>query len=216
LLRGDGYEPGWNTGWNVALPTTKSAWDASVTCNATYATWTPVAGTNERRPINCSSWYDAAAFFIWDGGFLPSEAEWNYAAAGGAEQRTYPWSAAYPPGSSLLDGTFAVYCDAGGTSCIWSAENLGSRPLGVGRYGQFDLASSVNEWVLDWGSSDLYGDTDCVDYAYTTTTSFTHRMHRGGTTWDNRYGLQVGSRSDGGNPGGHGYGQGVRCARTVP
>ena len=51
-------------------------------------TWTSAAGANEKRPQNCLSFYDLHAFCIWDGGFLPSEAEWEYAAAGGSDIAT--------------------------------------------------------------------------------------------------------------------------------
>ena len=48
------------------------------------ATWTNTEGSQENLPINGVNWYEAYAFCIWDGGFLPSEAEWVYAAAGGS------------------------------------------------------------------------------------------------------------------------------------
>ena len=53
------------------------------------------------------NWFESYAFCIWDGGFLASEAEWNYAAAGGSEQRYYPWSS--PATSTTIDGTYAVF-----------------------------------------------------------------------------------------------------------
>ncbi len=49
------------------------------------------AGSNENQPINCVTWYEAFAFCISDGGYLPTAAEWNYAAAGGSDQRAYPF-----------------------------------------------------------------------------------------------------------------------------
>jgi formylglycine-generating enzyme required for sulfatase activity len=50
-------------------------------------TWTASVGGNENLPINGVNWWESYAFCIWDGGFLPSEAEWESAAAGGDQQR---------------------------------------------------------------------------------------------------------------------------------
>jgi formylglycine-generating enzyme required for sulfatase activity len=38
---------------------------------------TSSAGSKENLPINCVNWWESYAFCIWDGGFLPSEAEWG-------------------------------------------------------------------------------------------------------------------------------------------
>ena len=43
------------------------------------------------KPINCVPWHVLMAFCIWDGGRLPTDAEWSFAAQAGSEQRTFPW-----------------------------------------------------------------------------------------------------------------------------
>jgi sulfatase modifying factor 1 len=73
-----GSETGWDASWNNATnvsPTTASLTRGSF-CDSTHATWTASAtGGHENLPTNCVNWYEAYAFCIWDGGFLPSEAE---------------------------------------------------------------------------------------------------------------------------------------------
>lgn len=166
-LDGTGWDDGWNTNLVTDAATLMSK--AGVECSATLQTWTETPEGNEDRPMNCLTWYEAFAFCAWDGGFLPTEAEWNYAAAGGSEQRYYPWSSAYPPGATAIEATDAVY-DAARTA------NVGSRsPTGDGRYGQADLAGNVWEWVLDG-----YGayPTPCADCA--NLTDGPQRVIRGG------------------------------------
>src|SRR5262249_48377870 len=92
---GAGFEQGWDSFWNGNLPNTLAAWNSALVCSDIfypYSTWTAIPGKGEARPINCITWYVAYAFCIWDGGFLPTEAEWNFAASGGNQHRLYPWS----------------------------------------------------------------------------------------------------------------------------
>src|SRR5258707_12599798 len=88
------------------------------------------------------------------GGRPPTEAEWNYAAAGGSLQRQYSWGATAP------DCTYANFRGAaGGTDyCVLpgtgSTNNVGSEsPKGDGDWGQSDLLGKGCEWDLDWSGS---------------------------------------------------------------
>jgi hypothetical protein len=93
------FESGWDTSQNDALAMVSRP-DAGLACGD----WTAAPGSNEVLPIGCITWFEAFAFCIWDGGFLPSQAEAAFAAAGGDQQRVFPWS--NPPTSTSLDCTY--------------------------------------------------------------------------------------------------------------
>jgi formylglycine-generating enzyme required for sulfatase activity len=170
---GGGNEAGWDTSWENDLATTASTWNdtSHLACGApAYQTWTASAGGTENRPVNCVNWYEAYAFCIWDGGFLPSEAEWNYAAAGGAEQRVYPWSS--PANATTIDCSYASYKNCSATHTT----NVGAEsPKGSGKWGQADLAANVWEWNLDRSNPYAPSCTDCADFGISTS-----RVVRGG------------------------------------
>jgi formylglycine-generating enzyme required for sulfatase activity len=204
-----GTESGWDATWDGSLPSSSSDWDSALACGA-MATWTSTAGANEDRPINCVAWTDAYAFCIWDGGFLPTEAEWNYAAAGGAEQRSYPWSV--PATSQTIDDTYASYNCMGDlqSGCLPGDVTLvgAKSPKGDGKWGHADLAGDLWEWGLDWFLTDP--PMPCVDCA--AIQSGAVRAQRGGA-WDNDTSFLLTSYRYN-QPSGRHHWDGVRCARS--
>ncbi len=86
----DPSDLGWDPAWNALLPADAHALTEGLKCDAFLQTWTDEPDANELNPINCVTWYEAFAFCAWDGARLPTEAEWNFAASGGNEQRVYP------------------------------------------------------------------------------------------------------------------------------
>lgn len=162
---------GWDPAWNTSLEPDTAALEAALKCNPSSQTWTDSPAGNEKRPIGCITWYEAFAFCVWDGGRLLTEAEWNYAAAAGSEQRQYPWS--IPPMSITVDETYAVYC----TGSCKSARDVGSKsPKGDGKWGHADLGGNAEEWVFDWSSMGY--PLPCSDCA--NTTKATYKAGHGG------------------------------------
>jgi formylglycine-generating enzyme len=205
-LNATANQGGWETGWNEALTADPASLvEALNSCNALYQTWTDTPGGNEDRPINCITWYEAFAFCVWDGGFLPTDAEWQNAAAGGAEQRAYPWSD--PPSSTTIDCTHANSFD-----CVGAPDLVGrASPVGDGPWDHADLAGNLGEWVLDWHAS-TYPVATCDDCA--NLTPGTTRAQRGGSFRDPDTYVRVASRLMGA-PAGRGSTVGVRCARVA-
>jgi sulfatase modifying factor 1 len=182
-------DSGWDPTWNARLSADTTALVAHLNCGAPLQSWSDVPGSNESRPINCVTWLEAMAFCAWDGGYLPTEAEWNYAAAGGSEQREYPWPNT-PDG--LVDCSYANY--AANAPCSYSEGHLmpvGSEsPKGDGRWGQADLAGNVFEYTLDWDTEPYTNPcNDCANV-----TPGTLRMIRGGQSGEGAYQIRTAFR----------------------
>ncbi len=186
---GDGQHPnltgsGWYADWNQNLKADTASLATALKCDQdTYNNWTDTPGAKENKPINCVDWYEAMAFCIWDGGYLPTEAEWLYAASGGDEQRAYPWSA---PASSLTLGlSYATYYDGSAcgpttTPCPGTVD-VGSTPMGDGKFGHADLAGNVSEQSLDeqQHSGESMYPQPCVDCARVGARRDSHTVHGG-------------------------------------
>ena len=204
---------GWDDRWNAVLEANRAALVAAVKCDAAFHTWTDTIQSTDNRPMNCITWYEAMAFCAWDGGFLPTEAEWNYAAAGGDEQRAYPWS--NPPEVTALDGTHSSYLE--GTNCVGDGMTgcqtsdliaVGTKPAGDGRWDHSDLAGNVSEWTLDWYSEYAASCANCAKIV----SSSAVRVFRGGGFNSGANVLRSGFR-DYNTPATRADFIGMRCAR---
>lgn len=100
-------------------------------------------------PVVFVSWAQAAAFCQYDGGRLPTEAEWEKAARGdGAAERLYPWGNAMPSCRLANMG--------GPEGCVGDTDRVGRRIDGQSPYGVLDMAGNVWEWVADWYDPTYY------------------------------------------------------------
>lgn len=209
---GEGAHPripgtGWDAAWAVELSPNAQGLARTMNCE-TVSTWTGEPGQNELRPVGCLAWFQAFAFCLWDGGRLPTEAEWNFASAGGSEQRVFPWGDTEPK----ADAELAAYgCSFYGTSSCEALDiaPVGSIPAGNGKFGQADLAGNIWEWNWDWHAPYAPVCEDCAN-----TLPSRGREIRGGN-----YGHYVSFLSSSYRyfyaPEYHGDSIGVRCARDL-
>jgi formylglycine-generating enzyme required for sulfatase activity len=145
----------------------------------------------EDHPVVHVSWADAAAFCRWEGSRLPTEAEWEYAARGGLEQKRYPWGDELTPGGehrcNIWQGRFP-FRNTAEDGYTGTAPVTAYRPNG---YGLHNVAGNVWEWCADWWATDHpTAGAPCINPAGPR--KGTNRVMRGGSylchdSYCNRY-----------------------------
>ena len=115
--------------------------------------WTDSPGAREQHPVNCIDWYTAQAFCAWDGGRLPTDAEWEFAARGRevgglVAGRRYPWGDEDPlPTCDRARWNQSACPNADGARTRRAGSFAPSPDLEGARL--YDMAGNIYEWTAD-------------------------------------------------------------------
>jgi formylglycine-generating enzyme required for sulfatase activity len=148
------------------------------------------------HPVIHVSWNDAMAFCAWSGTRLPTEAEWEFAARGGLDQKRFAWGDELMPGGkhrcNIWQGTFPER-NTKADGYLSTAPVDAYEPNGFGLY---NVSGNVWEWCADWFTTGPHPTENVVDPTGPATGDA--RVMRGGSylchkSYCNRY--RVGARS---------------------
>ena len=107
------------------------------------------------HPVVHVSYEDAMAYCNWAGRRLPTEAEWEFAARGGKQDKIYFWGDLTDKLSSYVnswEGEFPV----DNTQADGFEKSAPVKTYPPNGYGLYEISGNVWEWTSDWYSSQYY------------------------------------------------------------
>jgi len=102
------------------------------------------------HPVVHVSWNDAAAYAAWAAKTLPTEAQWEYVARGGIEQKLYPWGDELTPNGQHLCNIWQGEFPRINTAEDGYAFTCPVDAFPPNIYGLYSITGNVWEWCADW------------------------------------------------------------------
>lgn len=172
-------------------------------------------------PVTCVDWQTAMAFCVWDGGRLPTETEWEFAAryAVSADRSipTGPAGRRYPWGNDL-PACQANYVELS-TSCATRPQHPWPVGTSQGVALLYDMAGNASEWTADlygtygldpcWAGDAVRFNPLCL------AVDGDQRVLRGGSYTSREAGIRSTAR-DHSSAAGIAEGRGFRCVHVLP
>jgi sulfatase modifying factor 1 len=110
----------------------------------------------ENHPVVQVSWDDASAYAKWAGNRLPTEAEWEFAARGGLDNKPYAWGDDTPSDTNIHANIWQGEFPYKNTALDGYIRTSPVKSFAANGFGLYDMSGNVWQWCSDWYQVDLY------------------------------------------------------------
>ncbi|HEY7116200.1 MAG TPA: formylglycine-generating enzyme family protein [Tepidisphaeraceae bacterium] len=104
----------------------------------------------DRHPVTHVAYADALAYANWAGQDLPTEAEWEYAARGGLDRKTFCWGDEFAPKGRMMANTWQGAFPWQNLLQDGYERTSPVKAFPANGYGLYDMAGNVWEWTHDF------------------------------------------------------------------